>query len=139
MEADKGELEIDMNDDEIQNLSKEKFKDYVTKKAKIQQLHFLKTLKKKHTKSEFVDCTELKTAEYLKAPVFNTKQKQLLFKLRSRTLDVKLNFPGHHRDLLCRSCGIYQESQGHLLQCAPLVSRINYLEGKNSNLNEHDQ
>ena len=138
VEADKDELEIDMNDDEIQNLSKEKFKDYVTKKAKIQQLHFLKTLKKKHTKSEFLDCTELKTAEYLKAPVFNTKQKQLLFKLRSRTLDVKSNFPGHHRDLLCRSCGIYQESQGHLLQCAPLVSRINYLEGNSSKLNEND-
>ena len=55
VETDKEELEIDMKDEEIQNVSMEKFKNYVTKKAKIQQLHFLSSLKKRHSKSEFVN------------------------------------------------------------------------------------
>ena len=138
VEADKKELEIDMKDEEIQNVSKDKFKEYVTKKAKMHQLHFLASLKRKHSKSEFLNCTEFKTAEYLKDPVFNTKQKQLLFKLRSRTLDVKQNFPGQHRDLWCRSCGLFPESQSHLLQCPQLVSRVSYLVGKTSILDEND-
>ena len=102
------------------------------------QLYFLASLKRKHSKSEFVNCTEFKTAEYLKDPVFDTKQKQLLFKLRSRTLDVKQNFPGQHRDLWCRSCGLFPESQSHLLQCPQLVSRVSYLVGKTSILDEND-
>ena len=138
VEADKEELKIGMNDEEIRNISKDKFKEYVTKKAKIQQSNFLESLKKKHSKSEFLNCTEIKTAEYLKNPLFNTKQKQLLFKLRSRTLDVKLNFPGQHRDLLCRSCGLYPESQSHILQCPQLVTKVEYLKGNTSRLNEND-
>ena len=138
VEADKEELKIGMNDEEIRNISKDKFKEYVTKKAKIQQLNFLGSLKKKHSKSEFLNCTEVKTAEYLKNPLFNTKQKQLLFKLRSRTLDVKVNFPGQHRDLLCRSCGLYPESQSHILQCPQLVTKVDYLKGNTSRLIEND-
>ena len=39
---------------------------------------------------------------------------------------------------LCTSCGLFQETQGHLLQCTPLVKNLNYLVGKTSKLNEND-
>ena len=77
-------------------------------------------------------------AEYLKDPVLKTKQKQLLFKLRSRALDVKLNFPGQHKDLLCISCGLFPESQSHILQCPQLVARVGHIMGNTSKLNEND-
>ena len=81
----------------------------------------------------------MKTAEYLTNPDFNTKQKQLLFKLRSRTLDVKVNFRGQHmNNILCISCGLVPESQSHILQCPPIVTRLNYLSDKTSKLNELD-
>ena len=57
---------------------------------------------------------------------------------RSRTIDVKLNFPGQHNDIWCRSCKLFPESQSHLLQCPMLVTKLNYLSGKTSRLNEKD-
>ena len=138
IENDKNELKIQMEDEEIKNISKERFKSFVKSKVKIKHIENLNYLKKNHTKSKFLDCTQLKMATYLNNPNFNTQQKQLLFKLRSRTLDVKLNFPGQHGDLWCISCGLFPESQAHLLQCPQIVTKLNYLIGKTSKLNEFD-
>ena len=83
-----------------------------------------------------MDSTQLKIAEYLKNSRLSTKQKQLLFKLRSKTLDVKQNFPGQHRDTWCISFGHFPESQKHLLQCPQLVTELAYLSGKTFKPNE---
>ena len=138
IEADKKELRIAMTDQEIENESHDKFKNYVKMKVKTKHLALLNERKEKHSKSKFLNCNELKMAEYLKDPVLNTKQKQLLFKLRSRTLDVKGNFPGQHKDLLCISCGLFPELQSHILQCPQLVTRVGHLMGNTSELNEND-
>ena len=127
-----------MEDEEIQGLSKETFKNYVKSKVKINQLKQLNDMKKTHSKSEHLNCSELELAKYLEDPSFNTKQKQLLFKLRSRTLDVKANFRGQNSDIMCISCGLFPETQSHLLQCPQLVSRLKYLCDKTSKLNEMD-
>ena len=111
---------------------------YIKAKVKIKHLKNMNILKKSHSKSTNLKCEDLKLAEYLKSPVFDTKQKKLLFKLRSRTIDVKMNFPGQHKNLMCRSCELVPESQGHLLQCPKLVTKLNYLCGKTSKLNEYD-
>ena len=89
---DKDELSIEMTDAEIQGVSKNVFKNFVMKKVKRNHIEFLNTLKRKHSKSSNLDCKEVKMAEYLQDPRFSTKMKQLLFKLRSRTIDVKQNF-----------------------------------------------
>ena len=49
-----------------------------------------------------------------------------------------MNFPGQHKDLLCISCGVYPESQGHLLRCPKLIANLGYLADKTSKLNEYD-
>ena len=121
VEADKHELGIDMTDEEIQGVSQEVFKTFVKKKVKISYLHHLNSLKAKHSKSKFLECTDVKIAEYLQDPRLSNRKKQLLFKLRSRTLDVKQNFKNQNQNPWCTSCGLFQETQGHLLQCPPLV------------------
>ena len=80
----------------------------------------------------------MKIAEYITDSRLDTKKKQLLFRLRSRTLDVKKNFGGQFWNSWCTSCGLFQETQGHLLQCPPLVKNLRYLLGKTSKLNEND-
>lgn len=77
-------------------------------------------------------------AEYIKDSRFSLKKKQLLFKLRSRTLDVKANFKNGNQNPWCSSCGLFAETQGHLLQCPTLVQNLHYLRGKTSKLNEND-
>ena len=82
---DKQQLGIDMSDEEIQGVSKDVFKRYVTTKVKNNFLQYLKDMKSKHSKSINLRCNELKTAEYILSPKFSFKEKILLFKLRSRS------------------------------------------------------
>ena len=97
----------------------------------------LSELKKKHSKSKYLNCEKLKPAEYLLDASFTTTEKQLLFKLRSKTLEVKKNFPGLYSNLWCTSCGLFPESQSHLLQCPAIVVHLRYLAGTTSKLCEN--
>ena len=138
VEEDKKELEIEMTNSEIQGVSEDVFKSYVKKKVKINHLKYLNTLKKKHYKSNKLECKELKMAEYMTSSRFNLKKKQLLFKLRSRTLDVEQNFKNQKQSPWCLTCGLFPETQGHLLQCPEIVTKLNYLKGIASKLDEND-
>ena len=57
---DKQQLGIDMSDEEIQGVSKDVFKRYVTTKVKNNFLQYLKDMKSKHSKSINLKCNELK-------------------------------------------------------------------------------
>ena len=137
VQSDKTELGITLTDEEIQGVSKHVFKNYVKKKVNIAHLNYLNDLKHKHSKAEHLNCKELKPAEYISNSTFTTREKRLLFKLRSRTLDVKQNFPALNKDPWCSSCGLFPETQSHLLQCPALVVHLGYLSGKTSTLKEH--
>ena len=136
VDSDKCELGIDLTDREIQSVSEETFKKYVKTKVKIKHLEYINKLKKSHSKATNLVCTDLNLAEYLKDQRLTTKQKQLLFRLRSRTLDVKQNFKDQHKSPWCSSCGLFPETQSHLLQCPELVKNLNFLTEKPSKLNE---
>ena len=114
VEADKQELGIELTEEEIQGVSKEVCKNFVKKKVKINYLKYLNNLKTKHSKSDSLVCTEVEMAEYISTPRMDTKKKELLFKLRSRTLDVKENFKNQQQNPWCISCGLFQETQGQL-------------------------
>ena len=94
-------------------------------------------MKTKHSKSVNLQCDDLKTADYIDSPRLSLKEKQLLFKLRSRTLDVKDNFRNQHKDHLCISCGLFPETQSHLLECPEIVKKLGYVANKNENLDEN--
>ena len=53
----------------------------------------------------------------------NDREKKLLFKLRSKTLDVKKNF-GNHDNPWCTSCGIFEETQAELRKLASSASAL---------------
>ena len=135
VQSDKSELDINLTDEEIQGVSQNMFKNYVVKKVKISHLKYMATLKKKHSKARFLNCTELKQADYISSSRLNTDEKSLLFKLRSKTLEVKLNF-GSPNNPWCTSCGLFPETQSHLLQCPELVKNLGYIHGKPSTFNE---
>ena len=137
VEADRLELGLDLTDTQIQGMSKFSFKTVVKKKVIQNFLLKLEGRKNKHSKSKFLSCKELKMADYIKSPALTTREKQLLFKLRSKTLEVKLNFPGQYENLWCTSCGLFEESQGHLLQCPQIVTKLQHLNLNLTELNEN--
>ena len=44
----------------------------------------------------------------------------MIFKARSRMMDIKCNMKGNHLDLKCDVCGIDEETQIHLLRCTDI-------------------
>ena len=79
----------------------------------------------------------LKPAEYIVSQKFTTREKRLLFRLRSRTLELKGNFPGQFQDLICRTCGLADETQCHLRLCEAIASKLGYVQQQISDLDEH--
>ena len=137
VEADKIELGITLTDNEIQGVSQNVFTNFVSKKVKINHLKYLDSLKEKHPKAKYLNCTEVKQAEYIRDSGFSTKDKQLLFRLRSKTLDVKQNVGGQSNNPWCTSCGLFHETQSHLLQCPEIVPKLGYIQGRAFSLDEN--
>ena len=126
-----------LTDKQIQGVSKISFKKYVKKKVTQKFLQHLRSLKMKHSKSKFLSCDNLLSADYILSPLFSTKEKELLFKLRSKTLEVKQNFSGQYGSPWCISCGLFPETQSHLLQCPEIVVKLKTINKKWSELNEN--
>ena len=126
LEADFKFLEIELNEDEIchtpKNIYKVKIKDLISKAA---FKHFL-TIKETHSKLNDLSYSELKVQPYLTSNMITNEQKQLLYKLRSKCHESKMNFRKMHKNNLKCVFGCSQdEDQKHaFLYCWPIVSKI---------------
>ena len=45
------------------------------------------------------------------------EERQLIFKLRPKVTNVKMNFRGMHEELTCQVCQEENETQDHVLEC----------------------
>ena len=127
VENDKKKLGLEITNSEIRNLSKLKFKTLIKSKIESFALHKLNEMKLKHEKSQYLHSTSFKVSEYLVDRRFSKSEAQILFKLRSRTLNLKKNFSSQSQDDLCRTCKLFPETQSHLLQCPGIVPRLKIL------------
>ena len=80
-----------MSDEEVSNISKERFKNIVKNKAKEITIEYLENLKKKKSKSKQLDIGDLTTSPYLTDSRINKDERELLFKLRSKTVYSRIN------------------------------------------------
>ena len=101
----------------------------------------LNKMKAKHSKSGYLKSSSFQPASYLVDSNFSKKEAQLLFKLRSKTIDAKLNFQkeenAQFQENLCRTCHLFPESQGHLLQCPEIVPKLKLLSLENCSVDEN--
>ena len=66
---------------------------------------------------------------YLRNESMKIEEKKLMFRLRNRLIDVKLNFrKKYNGDLNCRLCKLAEESQSHLLNCIVVLDDENIKE-----------
>ena len=88
----------------------------------------LQKLKSSHSKVQDILYNSLKVQTYISD--FQTKDTQLLFKLRSRMINVRANFKNYYRDsdISCNLClkGT-EENQAHLLECETLIENCQQL------------
>ena len=85
---------------------------------------YLLKMKKSHVKTENLHPSS-GMQEYLKSNQLTKAEKILLFKLRSRMIEIEGNFPKSHRgNFYCELCSdeTEEETQTHLLQCKFLLN-----------------
>ena len=130
IQEEKIKFGIDETDEQISKLSKTKFKRIVEKKVNSYAFKTLKARASSHSKSlKILSCVEnqtvVKRQEYLRENRLTKDDCQLLFKLRTKMLDVKSNFSNlYENDLVCRTCNKLDsvEDEDHLLKCESLKS-----------------
>ena len=83
----------------------------------------LQKLKENHSKVMNVKHYKLEMQKYLKASQYNLKQEdaQMIFNLRSRMTEVKINYRGSYVTFECEACKENEESQLHITECKEIV------------------
>ena len=135
---DQKDFHIDLDDNEIKNISKFRFKKKVKNEAKIETLKYLNALKETHSKLDNINNSELECQAYFFDERLNPKEIQLLFSLRTRMFDCKSNFKNQYQnDLWCKLCDIFVDCQSHVLQCPVLRGCVPELR-KNQSIKYED-
>ena len=137
LEKDKKQFDIaEMTDSEVRAITQIKFKNFIKKKAQELTVRYLVELKKKHSKSDKLDVKDLVISEYLIDKRFSKEERELLFRLRSETVDVKENFKNAYlnNNMLCELCGMFLCTQMHILKCPKLT--ISLVVDQNIQLSE---
>ena len=115
-----------MNEEDIlctpKNEYKVKIKHLINKAA----FKHLMTVKETHSKLNDITYSELKVQPYLTLDLLNNGQKELLYKLRSKCHESKLNFYKMHKNnLKCVfGCSKNGDQENEFLYCWPNVSQI---------------
>ena len=83
------------------------FKVKVKKACKIYTFNKLIAIKNRHEKNKHIEYSKLETSKYLLSNMFSVTQSRILFKLRTRMLDVKANFKNKYQNnislLVCKN------------------------------------
>ena len=84
----------------------------------------MEELRQKHREPQNYDTSRLSTSPYLNDSRFTKTERELLFKLRSRTVQVKHNFQNANlQNMLCELCHLFTCPQEHVLSCPVLTQQ----------------
>ena len=75
-----------------------------------------------------------KRSPYIKTLTRN--ECSIIFRARTRMLDIKNNFRGKYTDNLCRACNTVNETQDHILNQCPIIHRDNNMKITNEDIFE---
>ena len=126
VEENRRDLEINKSDEEIETMSKERFKLIVNKSVEKKAIEYLNNLALKHEKAKPLIKEKLTTEKYFLDPNFTKSEIELLFALRTRMVrDIKNNFPHmYNNNMACEICKVQICSQEHLLKCVELQKHL---------------
>ena len=113
-------LDIQLSFKEIEEMSAWRFKKLVKQKAKLAALKYLlekKNEPNKQLKISHIIYEDLEMQEYLLDGNLNTKISQLIFKARTKTLDIKTWKRWKYDDDLCVGCSEKPETIEEILIC----------------------
>ena len=124
-------IEEEINEDFIISIPKEDYRKFINNKIKAGVFKYYMQLKEKSKKKlNNLTYEELTIQPYLTRDYFSLEEKKLLFSLRSKCYDARLNFRKlNKRNLICRLGCPAEESQIHIFQsCKPIFEKLGLKE-----------
>ena len=122
-ESDLEMCDITLTMTEISMMKKMTFRKLVNTQLREVSRKYLLNMKTKHSKLNSIS-DSYKFEPYLLSMNLSTEEKQILFKLRTRMVDVKFNFKTQFgQNLTCNFCP-ESDTQAHLLSCQQLIDGI---------------
>ena len=117
VEKDKIQLEIFISDEDVQIVSKWSWDKFVNEKVKHAALKYLVEENSQKDRTKHIIFKELKMSDYLHENK-NRYLSQIIFSVRSQTLNIKEWKPWNYHDNLCVKCKIYAETMDHFVVCS---------------------
>ena len=114
------------NDEKIRRMNTKTYKEHIKHSVKIAAFDYLKEKLKTHSKVKHIEYHKFEIQAYMKSPIFSNIDVNMLYSLRSRSADCKMNFKQKytHTNFLCCLCGVENEDQPHLLACKVLKKHL---------------
>ena len=121
---DMSAIGLNISEKEISNMKKQKFKNIVKSLARNCALQYLKALKQTHSKLDGITYNNLELQSYLTSPLFNNESRNLLFRLRTRTVNgIRNDFRGIYPDTDCPLQGCEdKDTLSNMLSCKVLLT-----------------
>lgn len=118
-------LELDIELEQLQAISKHKFKEIVKNKVQSKAFKYLTDLKISHSKARHIKHEKLSLQSYLQPGMNNLtiKERQFIFAARTKMLDLKGNFKVGQNNISCRKCELSDETQEHIIVCPALIDQ----------------
>ena len=120
---DMKKLNLNMSFEEIGSMKKSMFFNIIKRKTEHEAIKYLEKLKEKHSKVKLLKHPVLKMQEYLMPNDIKMKIEdcQGIFMLRSRVTAVKINQRNRYENHECEVCGLFDETQEHILNCKEIL------------------
>ena len=127
VEKDKIELDIKLEDKEIKEILKPKWKEMIKRKTKEKALKDLLKENSEKTKTKDIVFEDLELSDYLKENK-KTTLSNTIFSVRSGTLDIKQWNSWSYENNLCLMCEFKEETMDHLMECQGYGTKIEDLK-----------
>jgi hypothetical protein len=117
------DINLNLSLEEIKVMKKSELKKILKKMVADVAFERLQKLKENHSKVINLKYHKLEMQMYLKASQHKLKQEdaQMIFNLRSRMTEVKINYRGRYENFECEACKINEESQMHITECKEII------------------
>ena len=112
-------LNLNVTFADVQEMNKNKWRSIVKQAIKENALKNLQELKTTHSKVKMLEHVQLKMQDYLSPNIQQiTKEEiQMIFKIRSKVLTLKMNQKGLFDSFECEVCNKEDETQEHIYKC----------------------
>ena len=108
---------LGISENDLNSMNKLKLKDTLKKRVPEVAFQYLINLAQTHSKVNHGIYRNLDGMQYFQDHRISAEQAKLLFRFRTRMVNVRNNFRNHYKCSSCPLCGIHQDTQEHLFDC----------------------